>query len=286
MTGLVLGRSGQLARHLHDLLPEATYWGHAEHDLSEPDDLTEAITALRPNWIVNAAAYTAVDRAESEPDIAWRINVDAVAAAARSAAGLDIPFVHVSTDYVFDGLRKDAYPADAPTCPINTYGRTKLAGELAVESHLSNYWILRTSWVFSEHGANFVKTMLRVGAERDELRVVADQFGVPTYAGDLARVIAGLVARPAAVPSGIYHAVGGPAVSWFEFAEAIFAGAVAAGCLESLPRLEPIPSSEYPTPAARPANSRLVPSVEMLAQTAAMDWTAGLQTAFTKLRKT
>ena len=155
MTGLVLGRSGQLARHLHELLPDAAYWGHSEHDLAEPQGLSEAIIELRPDWIVNAAAYTAVDRAESEPDLAWRINVDAVAAAARAAAGLDIPFVHVSTDYVFDGLRKDAYPMDAPTCPINTYGRTKLAGELAVETHLNNYWILEQAGYSANTGPIF-----------------------------------------------------------------------------------------------------------------------------------
>jgi dTDP-4-dehydrorhamnose reductase len=285
MTGLVLGRSGQLATHLRDLLPDACFWGRAEQDLSDPAGLYEAIVELRPAYIVNAAAYTAVDRAESEQDVAWRINVDAVVAAARAGARLTVPFVQVSTDYVFNGLGSDAYAADAPTCPINAYGRTKLAGELAVATHLNKYWTLRTSWVFSEHGSNFVKTMLRLGREREVLRIVADQVGIPTYAGDLANVIAGLLGAPESVPPGTYHAVGGPAVSWFEFAQAIFGAAVDIGYLDSAPKLEPIPSGEYPTPAPRPANSRLSPSNDLLHKTAEMDWRKGLRQTLSALEK-
>jgi dTDP-4-dehydrorhamnose reductase len=263
MTILVLGSSGQLATHLERLLPEATYCGRETLDLSEPSRVAAAVAALNPSAIVNAAGYTAVDKAESEPDLAWRINAESVAAAARAAAALDVPFLHVSTNYVFDGRATRDYAEDDPVNPLGVYGATKLAGELAVRSLCKKSWILRTSWVFSEHGTNFVKTMLRLAATQDEIKVVADQRGRPTYAGDLAAAIAAMLRRSDAsepVPFGTYHAVGGPSVSWHEFADSIVRQAFDGGLLAKRVAVRAITTAEYPTPARRPANGVLRPS--------------------------
>jgi dTDP-4-dehydrorhamnose reductase len=247
--------------------------------------VSAAIEAMRPSAIVNAAGYTAVDKAESEPGLAWRINAESVAAAAVAATALDVPFVHVSTDYVFDGRKASDYVENDATNPLGVYGATKLAGELAARTLCKKSWILRASWVFSEHGANFVKTMLRLASTRDELRVVADQRGRPTYAGDLAAVIAELVRRPGLLRFGTFHAVGGPVVSWHEFAELIVERAFERGMIGKRVPVRPITTAEYPTPARRPANSALEPSTE-LAQAAglAMDWKTGLTIALMKLR--
>jgi dTDP-4-dehydrorhamnose reductase len=287
MTILVLGSSGQLAHHLRDLLPDATYCGRDSLDLAQPAGVAAKIKALRPSAIVNAAGYTAVDKAESEAAVAWRVNAESVAAAALAATELDIPFLHVSTDYVFDGRKTSAYAPQDATNPLSVYGATKLAGELAARALCKKSWILRTSWVFSEHGANFVKTILRLAATRDELRVVADQCGLPTYAGDLAAVIARIV-RPAAdrkpLPFGTYHAVGGPIVSWCEFADRIVEQASQRGMLAKRVPVRPITTAEYPTAAQRPANSALEPSVELArALELAMDWQKGLTAALTSL---
>ena len=285
MRVLVLGSSGQLATHLKELLPGATFCGRGTLDLAKPGEVKAAIEAMRPGAIVNAAGYTAVDKAESEPDVAWRINAESVAAAALAATALDVPLVHVSTDYVFDGHKTTDYVETDATNPLSVYGATKLAGELATRALCKKSWILRVSWVFSEHGANFVKTMLRLAATRDELRVVADQRGRPTYAGDLAAVIAELVRRPERLRFGTFHAVGGPVVSWHELAELIVEQAFQRGMISKRVPVRPITTAEYPTPARRPANSALEPSAE-LAQTTglAMDWKRGLATALTKLR--
>jgi dTDP-4-dehydrorhamnose reductase len=288
MTILVLGSSGQLARHLRDVLPDATYCGRDALDLGEPTSVAAAIEAMRPSAIVNAAGYTAVDKAESEPALAWRINAESVAAAALAATALAVPFVHVSTDYVFDGRKSSGYVETDATNPLSVYGASKLAGELATRALCKKSWILRVSWVFSEHGANFLKTMLRLAATRDELRVVADQRGRPTYAGDVASVIAELVRRAdseACLPFGTYHAVGGPAVSWHEFADTIVEQAFTRGMIAKRVPVRAIRTEEYPTPARRPANSVLEPSGELeRASGFAMDWSAGLATALTALR--
>jgi dTDP-4-dehydrorhamnose reductase len=243
---------------------------------------------MRPSAIVNAAGYTAVDKAESEPALAWRINAESVAAAALAATALAVPFVHVSTDYVFDGRKSSGYVETDATNPLSVYGASKLAGELATRALCKKSWILRVSWVFSEHGANFLKTMLRLAATRDELRVVADQRGRPTYAGDVASVIAELVRRAdseACLPFGTYHAVGGPAVSWHEFADTIVEQAFTRGMIAKRVPVRAIRTEEYPTPARRPANSVLEPSGELeRASGFAMDWSAGLATALTALR--
>jgi dTDP-4-dehydrorhamnose reductase len=287
MSVLVLGSSGQLASHLKELLPEADYWGRARFDLQNPAGLDEAIVAAAPSVIVNAAAYTAVDKAESEPDSAWRLNVEAPAAAARAAARLDVPLLHVSTDYVFDGTKAGEYAVADACNPLSVYGRTKLGGELAVRSLAPKHWILRTSWVFSEHGANFVKTILRLAATREELRVVMDQVGRPTYAGDLAALVARMAGgrRP---PYGTYHAVGGAAVSWHALAERVVDAAARSQRLARAPRIVAIPTAEYPTAARRPANSVLMPSAELMSSLdVRFDWPSAVERVVgivTKLR--
>lgn len=263
MTILVLGHAGQLATHLRAELHDAQFWGRKTLDAGHADELERRIVELAPKIIVNAAAYTAVDTAEEARDEAWRINAGAPAAAARAAETLSATLLHVSTDYVFDGTAPAPYVPDAPTRPVNTYGRTKLAGELAVQVLCRRHWILRTSWVFSEHGTNFVRTMLRLGAERDTVQVVADQFGVPTWAGHLAATISALVYGRLALPPGVYHAVGGPVVSWHAFAEHIFRRAVELGRLARPPTLVPIRTAEYPALATRPLRAILAPSPEL-----------------------
>ncbi len=261
---LVLGRTGQLARGMAALQGrpglETTLLGRPDLDLTAPGDLRATFAALAPDAIVNAAAYTAVDRAETEPDAAHAVNAAGAGAAAAAAARLDIPFLHVSTDYVFDGSKAAPYVEDDPTGPQSAYGRSKCAGEAAVAAANPRHLIVRTAWVFSPWGQNFVATMLRLAAERPGLRVVADQVGSPTYAPDLADI---LVAMARAVVGaaqddprfGIYHAVNAGEATWAGFAEAIMAEARRHG-LPSAP-VQPISTAEYPTPTRRPANSRL-----------------------------
>jgi len=261
MKPLVIGGNGQLGSHLRAEIPDAAFWDRRTLDLASPGDLQQRIAAAAPNAIIIAAAYTAVDKAESEPDLAWKVNAEAPAAIARAAQALDVPLVYISTDYVFDGRKPEGYTEEDGTRPLGQYGRSKLGGELAVASLCRKHWILRTSWVFSEHGNNFVKTMLRLARERDELRVVNDQRGQPTYAGDLARCISLLLASPGgdgAAPWGLLHTGAGPAVSWHEFAQAIVAAAEGLGLLHRRPRITGIPTSDYPTPARRPSNSLLL----------------------------
>jgi dTDP-4-dehydrorhamnose reductase len=288
MTVVVLGESGQLAAHLKDLLPDAVFAGRRTLDLAQPAAIPNALGALRPTVIVNAAGYTAVDKAESEPDLAWRINADAVAAIARTARALGVPLVHVSTDYVFDGRKRGEYEEGDALNPLNVYGITKAAGELAVRALCPKAWILRASWVFSEHGVNFVKTMLRLAASRDELRVVDDQHGRPTYAGHLARSIVRLIERPEpALPYGVYHAVGGAVVSWRDFADEILQRAYDRTLLAKRPQVRGIRTAEYPTPAKRPANSALRPSTELQRSLGVSpDWSAGLDDVLARLGKT
>jgi dTDP-4-dehydrorhamnose reductase len=285
MSILVFGASGQLASHLRELLPDADFWGRDRLDLRDPPSVEPAIQALPPSCIVNAAAYTAVDRAESERDAAFAINAEAPTAMARVASRLDIPLVHISTDYVFDGTKTGEYAVDDPCNPISTYGESKLAGERAVRLLSPRSVVLRTSWVFSEYGVNFVKTILRLAREKEELRIVADQFGRPTYAGDLARLVAKIAAGPATrLPGGTYHAVGGPSVSWYEFAQAIVESAARQGRLSRVPRVIAIPTSAFPTPAKRPANSVLSPSPELRASfDVTFDWAKGLDRTIERL---
>jgi dTDP-4-dehydrorhamnose reductase len=230
-----------------------TALGRAQADLSDPAACAAAIHARRPRAVINAAAHTAVDRAESEEDLATIINADAPGAMARACAALGIPFVQISTDYVFTGDGTRPWHPDDPTGPLGAYGRSKLKGELAVRAAGGTHAILRTSWVVSAHGSNFVKTMLRLGATRDRLTVVADQTGGPTPARAIAAACLTIADQLAADPrkTGTYHLAGTPATSWADFARAIMDGA-------GLPcTIEDIPTSAYPTPARRPRNSRL-----------------------------
>ena len=275
MSLLVFGKTGQVARELQRRAPGAIFLGRDEADLSDPAACAAAIDKIRPTAVINAAAYTAVDAAESEEPLATRINGDAPGAMARACARLGCPFVHISTDYVFDGSGTTPWPADAPTGPLGAYGRSKLSGEQAVRAAGGVHAILRTSWVVSAHGRNFVKTMLRLGAEREKLTIVADQVGGPTPAGDIAEACLAMAGQLVKHPSksGTYHFSGAPDVSWADFARAIFARAGLA-C-----EVEDIPTSAYPTPAARPANSRLDCSATLSAfGIARPDWRNGLST--------
>ncbi|OWJ76099.1 dTDP-4-dehydrorhamnose reductase [Haematobacter genomosp. 1] len=253
---LVIGRTGQLATELQDRAGaalEITTLPRDKVDLTDPESAARAIREAEADAVINAAAYTAVDKAEAEEETARLVNAAAPAAMARAAAGRGLPFLHVSTDYVFAGDGTAAWKPDDPTGPLGVYGRTKLEGEEGVRDAGGTSAILRTSWVFSAHGANFVKTMLRLGRERERLTVVADQVGGPTPAADIADALIvmarGLIADPG--KTGTYHFSGAPDVSWADFAREIF---LQAGLKVDV---ADIPTSAYPTPARRPANSRL-----------------------------
>ncbi len=280
MTTLVFGKTGQIARELARLCPDAVLLGRDDVDLADSAAVTDAIARHRPTAVINAAAYTDVDGAEDASAEAMAVNARAPGAMARACAALDIPLVHFSTDYVFDGSGNRPRTTSARTAPLNVYGLSKLAGEEAVRAAGGRHVILRTSWVFSGHGRNFVKTIPRLGAERPELRIVADQVGAPTPAAALAdaalRIAAHLCLRPQ--DAGTYHLAGAGDVSWADFARAILAEA-GIGCAVS-----DIPTTEYPTPALRPLNSRLD-----CRQTAAVfgiarpDWRAALSHTLAEL---
>ena len=258
---LVIGRQGQLARELARAQWPAgwtvTFTGRPELDLRFPDKAAAAVVAAAADIVVNAAAYTNVEQAESEPELARSINAAGPAAIAAACKTIGAPFVTISTDYVFDGKKQSPYLEDDPVNPISAYGRGKAEGEALVRGALPEHVILRTSWMFSPFGTNFVRTMMRLGGERPALRVVADQRGCPTGAGDLARAI---VTVCNAIKSGqgrfgTYHAANAGATTWYDFASAIFQMLAARG--ERVPEIVPITTAEYPTKAARPANSLL-----------------------------
>jgi dTDP-4-dehydrorhamnose reductase len=223
-------------------------------DIADAAAVGAALVEADADVAVNAAAYTAVDKAESEPEMAFAVNRDGAANVAAAAAHAGIPVIHISTDYVFDGTKAAAYVEDDPIAPVGIYGRSKAEGEAAVCAANPHAVILRTAWVYGVEGANFVKTMLRLGAERDVLRIVDDQRGCPTFADDLAGGIVS-VAGNLGERWGTYHLSGGGETTWFGFAGAIFAEAARLGA--RTPRLEPITTADYPTPAKRPANSVL-----------------------------
>lgn len=260
----VTGRNGQVVTALIERAPaagiEIVPLGRPELDLATPASIGPAIAAAAPELVVSAAAYTAVDKAESEPELAHAVNAVAPGAIGEAARALGIPVIHLSTDYVFSGDKSTPYVEMDPTGPATAYGRTKLAGEQALAAATDNHLILRTAWVYSPFGANFVKTMLRLAKDRDEVRVVADQQGCPTSALDIAAAILALAPRlagsmPAAAPRGIFHLTGSGEASWAEFATAVFAESAALGGPSA--RVTPISTADYPTPARRPANSRL-----------------------------
>jgi len=231
-----------------------------ELDITQAGQVTDYICRESPDIVINAAAYTAVDKAEEETELAFAVNRDGPAHLAIACAEKSIPLLHISTDYVFDGKKESAYIEDDEPNPTGVYGKSKLAGELAVADHLSQYIILRVAWVFAASGHNFVKTMLRLGAERDELNVVADQHGAPTWAGDIANVLLTIAIRyrdDLDVAWGTYHFIGQPATTWHEFATTIFEEAMALKLLENKPAVHAISTEQYPTPTARPKNSVL-----------------------------
>ena len=249
---LVFGQTGQVARELKTY-KDVTSLGRDEADLSIPTICAEAIKRYEPRVVINAAAYTAVDQAESEENLANKINGDAPGAMAMACLDLDIPLVHLSTDYVFDGRGATPWSVKDTPNPKNAYGRSKLKGEQAIRASGCIYAILRTSWVVSAHGSNYVKTMRRLSETRDQISVVDDQIGGPTCAHDIAQTCISTAEKLIQDPSksGVYHYSGQPNVSWCQFANAIFEQ------MDCKTIASPILTTEYPTPAIRPLNSRL-----------------------------
>lgn len=258
---LICGQTGQVSRELQlRLAPSSKLFapGRDQLDLAQPEQIRQQIRSLCPDLIINAAAYTAVDRAESDPQTAFAINAVAPGILAEEARALDIPLIHYSTDYVFDGSKAGAYTEDDIPYPLNVYGKSKLAGELAITEVAGKHLILRTSWVYSAHGRNFLLTMQRLMQEKTELRIVSDQIGSPTWAGTVADSTHKIIERWQTVGAGkwgTYHLTAHGETSWFGFAQAIGEALRQQG--KPCANLIPIPSSEYPAPAVRPLNSHL-----------------------------
>jgi len=286
---MVTGANGQVGWELvRSLMPfgEVIAFDRARCDLSQPADVGDLVDKVRPDIIVNAAAYTAVDRAEEEEDLARIVNSTAVGALANAARAAGALLVHYSTDYVFDGSKATAYVENDPPRPINAYGRSKLAGEVAICDSGCEYLIFRTSWVYAARGQNFVRTILRLACERDELSIVADQFGTPNWARNIADATAQVIRRAVAERalgrrmSGTYHLTAAGETTWHGFAVAILEFAVSQGLLSatSIPRLRAIPTEPYARPAPRPKNSRLVAdSLSCQFGIALPDWKKGLE---------
>ncbi|WP_335986086.1 dTDP-4-dehydrorhamnose reductase [Spongiibacter tropicus] len=261
MRVLLTGANGQVGRcvqdvfagSIHDLKP----MDRGALDITDSAAVSRAVKAVRPDIIINAAAYTAVDKAESEPERAYAINVTGSANLAEAASEIGALLIHISTDYVFDGKASIPYVEDHPTNPQCVYGRTKLQGEAEIQIRCNKHIILRTAWVFSEYGNNFLKTMLRLGQERDELGIVDDQRGCPTYARDIARAVFSICEQYSygREELGIYHFCGNEEVSWYQFADLIFQCAFRVGSIKKVPATKPILTQDYPTPALRPAYS-------------------------------
>jgi len=291
MRVLVTGGAGQVgvevARALEGRATVLAY-DRAALDLAHPERVAERVGRDRPDVIVNCAAYTAVDRAEGEPELAHQVNGVAAAVLAEEARRHDAVLIHFSTDYVFDGTKGSPYVEDDPPNPVSVYGATKLEGERAISASGCAHLILRTSWVYGPHGKNFMLTMLKLAETRDELRVVDDQRGAPTSSAQLARLTTQLLdlgADTLRAKSGLYHATAAGETTWRGFAEAIFEGAARhRGASFKRPRVTPIATSEYPTPARRPAYSVL--STERLAQAFGVripGWREGLEEAISAL---
>lgn len=286
---LVLGRNGQVARELAKLGPprgfEMAFVGRERFDLLSDADPAALIESFAPALVINASGYTAVDKAESEPEAAMKLNRDAPGVLARACARGEVPFVHFSTDYVFDGTKPAPYVEEDPIHPLGVYGGTKAAGEAAVLDAGGRCTVLRTSWVYSSFGANFVKTMLRLAETREELGVVADQIGRPTWAEDCARAAlrVGAALLDDEIAGGeVFHLSGAGDATWAEFAEAIFDQSARRG--GKRPKVNHITTDQYPTPAKRPANSRL----DCAKITAALDlpmrpWRESLASCFEEL---
>lgn len=296
---LITGGQGQLGQALayYDSTARLVLQSHHELDITQAESIVYALETYRPDVLINTAAYTAVDKAESEPERAHLINGIAPGLLATACAKRGIAMVHVSTDYVFDGLAEQLYAEDATTSPISIYGQSKLEGENAVLAALPSAIILRASWVFSQFGNNFLKTMLRLGREHAELSVVDDQIGGPSYAPHIARVLLQLAeklheskqnnSQPQSL-SGVYHFAGQPTISWYGFAQEIFAQAFRLGLLPNAPTLNPIPTKLYPTPAKRPAQSGLQQNkLDMLLgkNNIERDWRQGIKKSLLSLKE-
>jgi dTDP-4-dehydrorhamnose reductase len=280
---LITGCNGQVGFLLKEMLTskvELLALTRQELDITNENLVNKAISNFKPNVVINAAAYTAVDKAESEEKLAFEINSDGPEYLAKAANEIDAVLIHISTDYVFEGNKSSQYIESDSVNPQGIYGKSKLAGEIAVSTHCNKHIILRTAWVFGEHGNNFVKTMLRLGKARDKLSIVSDQFGGPTYAGDIAKAIiqiANKIGSGKQIKWGVYHYSGMPQVSWYEFAEKIFTKAEQKGILERVPKLSAINTEEFPTPAKRPENSKLnCKSIEAEFGISPSDWHAEL----------
>ena len=280
---LVLGRSGQIATELVRTPTPAGFaleaWGRDRLDLSDPQTAAATVAALKPAAVINAAAYTMVDRAELDPASAFKINRDAPAAIARICTKLGAPFIHISTDYVFDGMKPVPYLETDQRNPTSVYGRSKSEGEDEILASSADVSIIRTSWVYAAHGANFLRTMLRLAASNDEVRVVADQIGRPTLAKDIARTVIDVAVRAQGGDRnalGVFHYSGAGDASWADFAEAIFAAASRTGVRTA--RVKRIATAEFPTTARRPANSRLdTTKIEQLLGVIPRNWREGCE---------
>ncbi|EGQ9864784.1 dTDP-4-dehydrorhamnose reductase [Vibrio parahaemolyticus] len=265
MRVLVTGCNGQVGHCLTQILSNTENVSllavdREDLDITAQKAVSDMVKAFKPTIIINAAAHTAVDRAEDEVELSFAINCDGPKFLAAAAQEVGAAILHISTDYVFEGNKIGEYVESDVTNPQGVYGASKLAGEVAVAEACDKHVILRTAWVFGEHGNNFVKTMLRLAATRNELSIVGDQFGGPTYAGDIAKAlveIAKKISNDESVEYGVYHYSGLPHVSWYEFADKIFDSAVDQGILQSKPTLSSITTDQYPTPAKRPNNSTL-----------------------------
>ena len=288
----VTGKHGQLAQALSEVGPgmgvTIVPLGRPELDLAQPATVEAALFAAHPDVIVSAAAYTAVDRAEGEPDLAFAVNAAGAGAVAQAAADLHIPVIHISTDYVFAGDKSTPYVEDDPTGPLSVYGHSKLVGEQRVAAAAANHVILRTSWVYSPFGSNFLRTMLRLAESRDTLRVVADQYGSPTSALDIADAVIRIAERLKADADpklrGIFHFSAGGVTNWADFAREIFNG-VKEGTGKCI-TVEAITTAEYPTAALRPANSKLESKkLARLYGISAPDWRASAQVVLDRVLK-
>lgn len=261
MNILLIGSGGQVGQELRQTLTAigtVTAWSRVDCDLTQTASLVPQVLAQRPDVIVNAAAYTAVDQAEQEPDLAHQINGTAPGLLAQAAQAGGATLVHLSTDYVFDGQQNRPYHPDAPTHPLGVYGKSKLSGERAVRTGCDRHAIVRTAWVYGAKGkGNFVKTMLRLGAERETLKVVYDQVGCPTWSRDIAQAITHLIPQLEASTFGTYHFTNSGAISWYDFAVAIVEEAAALGWPLQVKTICPITTDQYPTLAQRPAYSVL-----------------------------
>jgi dTDP-4-dehydrorhamnose reductase len=288
---VVVGADGQVGQEIQQVLQpfgELHLFNRQSLDLSQPDAIAQCLGPLQPNVIVNAAAYTAVDKAESEPELAYAINAIAPTQLAKTAQSINAQLIHISTDYVFDGTKGSPYQPSDPTHPMSVYGASKLKGEEGIQENCDRHYILRTAWVYGSYGkSNFVKTMLRLGADRTELKVVADQIGTPTWARSIAEAIATLIPTLDTEPSapGIYHFTNSGVASWYDFAIAIFEEAHSLGIPLKIEQVLPITTADYPTSAKRPSYSVLsLEKILPILGQSSLHWRAALRLMLKELQ--